>query len=417
MKFKDKLKRFVSQPQVKSDPESAAPDATVAAAQQVWGGMAVDTELGSYWLIESVFDLEHRHGSTSLGAFRQAASEALSFLAQEPKLAGLPLEHMVFVDTETTGLAMGTGTLPFLIGLGWVEAESFVVRQYLVRDYPEEPAALAAVSQRLQAAAGLVSFNGKRFDWPLLKDRFMLNRVPIQTKHLVHLDLLYPARRLWRFRFRSCSLGSLETGILDVQRQADIPGSEVPQRYFDFLKSKQPELLQAVLHHNLLDILSLASLTAELANRSSLDAMKNPSAWELAGLARLHWQVGQHADSARCSELGLTLDCDADTRQRLLQTLGSSYKKLGLLAGAAQVYQELTQAFPGDLQAYAELAKYWEHQAKDGDAALAAAEAGLAASRSCGHRRFEAAFSHRRQRLQAKQASGRSVLRFRSVQT
>lgn len=410
MNLKDKLKRFVSQPQGSGDTSTAPPSPDTAGA--VWGGAAVTTPRGSYWLTETHYALDYCHGSTALGAFRRAAPDQLSFLAQEPGLAGTPLEDMVFVDTETTGLAMGTGTLPFLIGIGRVEDDQFVVRQYLMRDYPEEPAALGDVSQAMQGAAGLVSFNGKRFDWPLLKDRFMLNRIPVQTKHLVHLDLLYPSRRLWRFRFRSCSLGSLEAGILAFHRQDDVAGSEVPQRYFDYLKYQDPELLRDVLRHNLLDILSLAGLTAQLAQRSSLDAMDEPNPWDVAGLARLHWQVGQFEDSVRCSELGLTLDCDADTRQRLLHTLGASYKKLQFLEAAAQVYTELTQGYPQDAHAFAELAKYYEHQAKDGDAALAAAVGGLAASRALGQRRLEGAFLHRLQRLQAKRASGRSVLRF-----
>ncbi len=407
MKFRDKLRRFASEPEMAKQPAEHA-----AAGEPTLGAVLREGPAGAFWLVETHWPLSHIHGRTVLGQFMQTPGSQLAFLAQEEGLYGTALADMVFLDTETTGLAGGTGTLPFLIGTGRVEGDFFLLRQYLMRDYPDEPAVLEALKEELQQASGLITFNGRRFDWPLLKDRFMLNRVPLAIGSLVHLDLLYPARRLWRYRFHSCSLSSLEEGILGIERQNDLPGSQVPQRYFDYLASGEAGLLSDILHHNVTDILSLAALTAQLAKRTSLEQLPEASAWEAEGFAHLYLRHGQPEEAARFGELGLTLNPDRRASRRLLLHLGRAYKRMHLHAAAANVYLVLAEEFPKELLPYEELAKYYEHVEKDGDRASAAAQQGLSMAQLQKAAAKAEAFSRRLQRLDRKRHQGRSVLSF-----
>ena len=166
----------------------------------------------------------------------------------------------MFLDTETTGLAGGAGTAAFLIGVGWVEGERFHVRQYFMRDYHEEAALLHGLADELARFESLVTFNGKMFDVPLLDARFRLNRARFPLGDAPHLDLLHPARRLWKARLESCRLQSLEAALMGLRRHGDIPGEEIPQIYFDFVRRRDARKLARVFDHNRQDIVSLAAL-------------------------------------------------------------------------------------------------------------------------------------------------------------
>ena len=174
-------------------------------------------------------------------------------------------ERLVYLDTETTGLAGGTGTCAFLIGIGTLEGTQFVVRQFFLRDYPEEKAILHALAEILGGFDGLVTYNGKTFDIPLLETRYALARQKSPFGRMLHLDALHPARRLWRLRLESCKLQDLESAVLGIEREGDIPGSEIPAIYFDYLREGDARGLQPVFHHNALDIMTLAAITVELA--------------------------------------------------------------------------------------------------------------------------------------------------------
>jgi uncharacterized protein YprB with RNaseH-like and TPR domain len=175
-------------------------------------------------------------------------------------------ERLVFLDTETTGLAGGTGTCAFLIGLGTVEGTGFAVRQFFLRDYVEEKAALEALAAALAGCEGLVTFNGKAFDVPLLETRYTLSRLPSPFSRLLHLDMLHPARKLWKLRLESCKLTHLERHVLGIEREGDVPGSDIPGIYFDYLRTGDARGLQPVFYHNALDIITLAALAVEMAD-------------------------------------------------------------------------------------------------------------------------------------------------------
>lgn len=177
---------------------------------------------------------------------------------------GFRIEDCLFLDTETTGLSGGAGTVAFLVGLGYVEGDEFVVEQLLMRDYGDEPELIDCVARRMARFGAVCSFNGKNFDLPLLKSRFVMCRRADDWRELEQLDLLYPARRTWKMRIGSCRLSRLEEMILGAPRGEDLPGSEVPQRYFDYLKSGDLSLLKDILEHNRRDIVTLGALLSEL---------------------------------------------------------------------------------------------------------------------------------------------------------
>lgn len=172
----------------------------------------------------------------------------------------------LFLDTETTGLSGGAGTVAFLVGVGFVDGDSFVIEQYLMKDYSDEPELIDRLANRMDAFEYVCTFNGKNFDMPLLEARFTMNRMRHRWREMENLDLLHPARRTWKLRLGSCRLCRLEEFILGMERVDDLPGSEVPQRYFDFLKSGDMTLLEDIIRHNRQDIATLATLLVKLCN-------------------------------------------------------------------------------------------------------------------------------------------------------
>ena len=174
------------------------------------------------------------------------------------------IRKCLFLDTETTGLSKGAGTIAFLVGIGYVDGNDFVVEQFQMRDYPDEPELISRLSERMARFDCLCTFNGKNFDMPLLESRFTMCRMRHLWKDMENVDLLYPARRAWKLRLGSCRLARLEEMILGMPRDSDLPGSEVPQRFFDYLKTGDESLLTDILDHNRQDIATLATLLVKL---------------------------------------------------------------------------------------------------------------------------------------------------------
>ena len=173
-------------------------------------------------------------------------------------------ERALFLDTETTGLA-GAGTVAFLVGVGFVSNGVLTVRQYLMPDYAAEDELIDRLAELFTKFDTVVHFNGCTFDMPLLKGRFILRRRESDWKELVQLDLLKASRRAWKLRLGSCRLSSLEERILGYPREDDIPGAEIPARYFEAVKTGDLSGLEDVLRHNLQDIVTLTTLLCVLA--------------------------------------------------------------------------------------------------------------------------------------------------------
>jgi uncharacterized protein YprB with RNaseH-like and TPR domain len=225
---------------------------------------------GGTFVVDRRWDPSAHHGTERIGALAErlerSSAEALLFTGGAP--ARPPF---VFFDLETTGLNGGAGTLAFLVGCGWFDdAGAFVTRQFLLARHADERMLLEAVAAELARAGALVSFNGKSFDAPLLEGRYLFHRLPWRGREMPHVDVLHPARRFWKrkehtlFDESSCSLVALEKQLIGLRRRGDVPGLEIPGRYFQFVRSGDAAPLQAVLEHNRLDLLTLAALTARL---------------------------------------------------------------------------------------------------------------------------------------------------------
>ncbi len=174
------------------------------------------------------------------------------------------IRRCLFLDTETTGLSHGAGTVAFLVGVGFAEGEQLVVEQYLMRDYSDEPELIDRLAARMQGFDCVCTFNGKTFDMPLLETRFTMCRMRERWRDMDNLDLIVPARRAWKLRLGSCRLANIEAQIFGSPREDDLPGSEVPARFFEFMKTGDEALLDDIVRHNCQDIATLATLLVKL---------------------------------------------------------------------------------------------------------------------------------------------------------
>lgn len=206
---------------------------------------------------------DHVHGVVRLGDAQQLDGNVLARRAKQPDLASLSLDQCLFLDTETTGLSGGAGTIVFNVGMAFVEGGEIVVEQLLMRHFEEEPALLAQVGARLAEHPVLVTYVGKTFDRHRLAARMALHRLPTDMLRDDHLDLYHVARREWRTQLPDCRLRTVEQRILGLHREDDLPGSEAPRAFLDWVRD-QTGPLDRVLEHNRLDVLSVVALLAVL---------------------------------------------------------------------------------------------------------------------------------------------------------
>jgi hypothetical protein len=222
-----------------------------------------DTPHGPVHVAEEHLEPAHCQGRTPVASALEVTAETFSRLALDPGLARADPRGMLFLDTETTGLVGGTGTVPFLVGMAWFEDESLRVEQLFLRQLGQERPMLHVLTERLRAATLLVTYNGKTFDWPLLRTRFVMNRLEAPEPP-PHLDLLHCSRRVYRRRLGECRLVHVEAGVLGLRRAHDVEGEEIPLRYLDYLRSGDESQLVPVIEHNAHDIISLAAVAGRL---------------------------------------------------------------------------------------------------------------------------------------------------------
>ncbi len=403
LSLKARLERLVAVAAIREKERRREP-ATVPLEELV-DGMRVVNERGEFFRVESSVHLETRHGEVPLSRVRTIAPETVGALTAEPELQAFDLRRAVFLDTETTGLAGGVGTAAFLIGVGWFEDERFCVRQYFMRDYQEEPALLQGLAEELERFESLVTFNGKMFDVPLLDARFRLARRSFPLAEAPHLDLLHPARRLWKERLGSCRLQSLEAELLGLRRSGDIPGEQIPQVYFDWVRRRDARLLARVFDHNRQDIVSLAALAVLACRWLEEGCAEDPrDVYSLARvLERAHLFERCESEYRRALALGA-----GPLRGKALLRLAWRAKRAGVHERAALLWAEAGEA--GEPEGWRELAMHHEHRTRDLDAAFAAVERGLALVQSWPGRDLRAwhittAFERRRERLLRRLAS------------
>lgn len=340
--------------------------------EELISGHRVANAYGEFFLVESDVHLDTFHGEVSLSRIRAVAPGSVGVLSGEPLLDAFDLSRAAFLDTETTGLSGGAGTAAFLIGLGFMEGDRFVVRQYFMRDFHEEPALLAGVAQDLRRFDQLVTFNGRQFDVPLLETRYRLQRERFPLEQAPHLDLLPPARRLWRARLESCALQSLEVALLGLRRHDDVAGEAIPGIYFDYVRRRDARELCRVFRHNRTDIVSLAALSLRACRWIEAGEAEDPR--DVFSLARVLERARLYERSEAAYWRAVENDRGA-LRVAALVRLAARAKRAGDSAAALRLWQQASEL--GDILAHRELAVHHEHSSHDLDQAQAAAERGL----------------------------------------
>ncbi len=327
-------------------------------------GRINQNDWGEFFVTEEAFPLDHRHGDEPLYALMEHSGETFARFTGNPALADLDLTRAVFIDTETTGLAGGTGTYAFLVGVGYFENERFRVQQFFMRDYDEEPALLHHLAEMLEPFQGIVSFNGRTFDLPLLETRFMLARLRPDLLDAPHLDLLPPARRIWKARLPSCALASLETNVLNVSRDGrDVPGMLIPYLYFRYLETGDASEISRVFYHNVQDILSMVALAARLAALYQSPSRREPAHEEdLYSLGRACERLRLLDESEQAYLYALNESLPPWLRAEIEQQLSLLYKRTGRWEQAVVLWEKLRGSVHGGLLACVELAKYHEHR-------------------------------------------------------
>ncbi len=374
MRSLDDLRRVVRRLEAPRPPRPAAPP-----VHEALGGVLHDTGDGQVLVVRREFPLSHRHGRYPLGAAFDAPVDLLSTVTR----AGAPVgdaRGLLFLDTETTGLAGGTGTYAFLVGAGWLEGERLVLAQYFLRDFDDEPALLGALAPLFERASGVVTFNGAGFDLPLLETRFVLARRR-WPEHLPHLDLLRPSRRVWTARFADCRLLTLEREVLGLEREDDVPGALIPALYFDFLRSRRAAPLVRVFAHNRDDILSLVALLAWFG--AALAAHDHLDAEELAGLGRL-WEPADLARALACYRGALAGGLAGAAAQRVRLRLARWEKRAARWEAARELWEAASRHDVFDPLPWEELAKLHEHRRRDLARARAIVEEALALAGAAG---------------------------------
>jgi uncharacterized protein YprB with RNaseH-like and TPR domain len=396
LSLKTRLERLVAAATARDRPRRPTPRPIEALIV----GRTVANERGEFFLAEEAVSLDQPHGDVPLARLRSRGAAAVSILVGEPGFESFDFSRAVFLDTETTGLAGGTGTAAFLVGVGFMRDDEFVVRQYFMRDFHEEAALLHELARELAGFTGVVTFNGKMFDLPLLESRFRLNRTPFPLATATHLDLLHPARRLWKARLESCRLVHLEAALLRVQREEDIPGEQIPQAYFDYIRGGDAFLLGRVFHHNRIDIVSLAALSALACEWVEEGRAEDPR--DMLSLARVLERAAEHerseAEYRRVLETATPGEA-SPVRRASLARLAARAKMAGDLDAAVRFWGHAAEE--GELAAFRELAVLHEHYRRDPAQALAAVEAGLARLRVARDAppRLAHDLEHRRERL------------------
>ncbi|MDQ3266727.1 MAG: ribonuclease H-like domain-containing protein [Myxococcota bacterium] len=226
----------------------------------------VATAAGALHLRALPHPVDHHHGTVRLANAASVSTATVAKLALDPSLEGTDFSRALFLDLETTGLAGGTGTLPVVVGLAWFEDGAFQMEQLFLRRPGEERPMLARVAERLASASGVVTYNGKTFDWPLLRSRFVMNRMKDPSPP-PHLDLLHCARRIFKWRGGGAKLAEIEREVIGYHRVGDVDGALIPELYFRYLRSGNPGPLAPVLEHNVHDIRLLAALLAHLCEQ------------------------------------------------------------------------------------------------------------------------------------------------------
>jgi hypothetical protein len=334
--------------------------------EQYLDGQVMENQWGSYFLSERFYPGHERHGNFDVSTLADLPGELLSGISRDQIPPHDP-SRWAFLDTETTGLAGGTGTCAFLVGVGTIEDGGFRVRLFFMRDYDEEAAMLAALADFLQWYDVLVTYNGKSYDVPLLETRYRLARKPFPFERMHHLDLLHGARQLWKLRMESCKLTLLEYEILGFIREGDLPGEMIPYYYFEYLRTRQAFRLAPLFHHNVMDIVTLACLTGVVLPAFAAPAEADlHHGQDILGLARWLKRGRANHDANELYRRAIDAGLPDDNLFRAQWERALIEKKQGRRDEMIRICRDLAEVRNEHrIPALEELAKHYEHHEKD----------------------------------------------------
>ena len=394
------------------------------------GVTEIRNEAGAFLLRRTAHPFPARHGWHRLEELREVAPHLAPIAARQngktraagrtPAPEAPQAERMLFLDIETTGLGLGTGNVPFMVGIGSLRPDAFVVEQCLIRHPGEERAMLAWLTRRFAGVTHLVTYNGRSFDWPVMLGRFVLNGWRLSGSGPEHIDFLHPSRALWKHTLPTCRLSTVEEERLGIRREGDVPGALAPELYMRFLRDGDAEHLTGVFLHNERDILTLGALAVHFGKLLGGRA-DDAADFAVRRIERLRTAIwleahGRMAEAMRLYNLLAEEASAPDGEWGWRMELAARLKRLGRLEQALALWHHsaaLAQAarFPR-VEAHIELAIYYEHKARDYEKALAMAEAArMLAERRAGALRETPALRAQKEQIEKRIARLRRKLR------
>jgi len=404
-------------PDAECDPFRGASPEIPAGAQrlaELLGARSQSNEFGEHlalrrWFSESIGAELAPGGEFDAAALRLLAPDAPNCVADPQK--------WLFLDTETTGLAGGTGTYPFLVGIAWWDAGGLEVEQFFMREQSEEHSLLVALAERIAERPVLVTFNGKSFDWPLLETRYRMTRAIKPPFPRAHLDFLHPARNLWRLRLGSVRLAELEKHVLGWNRGADVISELIPQIYFDYLRGGPAEPLVPIFRHNQMDLQGLAGLATRVLALLSNPETHGCDPLEIFGLSRICERRGEAARARKLYARSIARELPPEADRAARRSLARLAKRDGDHDLALELWKQMLSVSREGLEAYEQLAIHYEHRARQPHRAAALVRKalvdlrrarGLSTIAPSAHKAWRLRFQQRLVRLERK--AGRTLL-------
>jgi uncharacterized protein YprB with RNaseH-like and TPR domain len=365
MRLVDKLRRIAA--------PSAEPVASGSPGAPLPGEL-IETDAGAFRRRRIDLPLDRRHGRYTLSELAESGFHRLVSLSGDPALLGLDPRRCVFFDTETTSLGGGVGTYVFLFGAGWFDGDTFRVEQYFLDDVTGERALLNAINECFERFDNVVSFHGKGFDAPRLGGRLLFHRMRPRFPEK-HLDLCVIGRKLFRGVYPNCRLQTFERELVGHARDDDLPGADCPRAFFDHLQGRS-DLIPRVFEHNFLDVLTLPAVGAAFA--AEVESPRHPVV--LSNLGSFFESVGRDREARQAYRQALEGLRAAGHRVlgRTLERLALLERRAGRHGTSAELLLERIATRPAAFQPLEDLAKYYEHRARD----PAAAEATVIDARS-----------------------------------
>ncbi|MFQ6615513.1 MAG: ribonuclease H-like domain-containing protein [Fidelibacterota bacterium] len=398
MDLKERLRRLYGD----SSREQGMPDDSLTRARRGMHhfvqGSYVPTPWGDIFVGEVRLGKDHACGKVRIRNIHSVSDEWLSRWGHFPSRRTFDHTGTIFVDTETSGLAGAGGTLPFLIGIGYFYGREFRIEQFFSDTHAREEGMLDLVAEFVKPFHTVVTFNGKTFDMPLLETRYLLKRKRSPFSRMDHLDLLHPCRQLWQLSLDNCKLQTLERDVLGFERADDLPGAEVPQAYFKYVRLGDPDPLYRVFGHNADDITALVAMTYLLWAETRGDGTRGDPVLDFSRGKIFGWH-GETKLAIQALESARKKETSAHRLAVISSRLSMLYKSLGRWRDAETLWMEMVEGpMPFHLLPYVELAKYYEHRTGDLDRARDLVERALSEISSYRHEDV-AALRHRLNRV------------------